>query len=481
MNRHTRFGLTCLLAGIMMVQSAFCGFAAQGVGPAFDPKLNPDAAAAQSQAEVGPGVGPVITNPVEPVPDTPSETAPASDLVIVERSPRLQATTLLNASHTWSQAFVNDQWCVVDNQQFYSISIFLEDVIGNIHYRAYTSSNGWTNWAMNGQQTDIPADFAPIEAIQLRFSGPVRDKYDLYYTTLLSDGRETGWGKNGTTAGTMNTGMTLSGFRMAFFRRGDNPGISLNNAVVSAHADGVQYVDGSLRYISGDGSNFTGWGWVDGQRYYFVDSYPVTGWNYIDGYKYYFAEDGKLVEDLEPIIGANGPFLIRINKEMNCMTIFVQDGANGYIIPLKSFLTSTGEDTPIGTFRTPEKYRWRLMIHGLYTQYATRLGAGLPILMHSVIYDRQSPYSLEAGTYNYLGVARSSGCIRLKTEDCKWIYDHCALGTAVEVYNSPICGPYERPTIAYEISHLQTWDPTDPDVTAEGIAAETARILSSQQ
>ena len=71
------------------------------------------------------------------------------------------------------------------------------------------------------------------------------------------------------------------------------------------------------------------------------------------------------------------------------MTIFVQDGANGYIIPLKSFLTSTGEDTPIGSFRTPEKYRWRLMIHGLYTQYATRLGSGLPILMHSVIYDRQ--------------------------------------------------------------------------------------------
>lgn len=67
-----------------------------------------------------------------------------------------------------------------------------------------------------------------------------------------------------------------------------------------------------------------------------------------------------MVEDLEPIIGANGPFLIRINKQMNCMTIFVQDGANGYIIPLKSFLTSTGEDTPVGTFHTPEKYRWRL-------------------------------------------------------------------------------------------------------------------------
>lgn len=87
--------------------------------------------------------------------------------------------------------------------------------------------------------------------------------------------------------------------------------------------------------------------------------YPVTGWQYIDGYKYYFAEDGKLVEEPEPIIGAtvhSCPYY----KQMNCMTIFVQDGANGYIIPLKSFLTSTGEDTPVGTFHTPEKYRWRL-------------------------------------------------------------------------------------------------------------------------
>ena len=101
--------------------------------------------------------------------------------------------------------------------------------------------------------------------------------------------------------------------------------------------------------------------------------------------------------------------------------------------------------------------------------------------MHSVIYDQPNSFSLHPDTYNYLGVARSSGCIRLATEDCKWIYDHCPLGTTVEVYNSPVAGPYERPTIAYEISHLQTWDPTDDAVTAEAAAAETARILSSGQ
>ncbi len=308
---------------------------------------------------------------------------------------------------------------------------------------------------------------APIEAVQLRFDGPVLDEYDLYYTAVLSDGTETGWGKNGMTVGSMNQGNPIRALRMAFFRKADLPDIVVGNSVVSAHPDGIQYIDGQLRYIHGDGSNFTGWGWDEGQRYYFVDSYPVTGWQYIDGYKYYFAEDGKLVEDLEPIIGAQGPYLIRINKEMNTTTIYVADGQNGYIIPLKSFLCSCGDDTPVGTFRTPEKYRWRLMNSGVSCQYATRLGAGLSFLLHSIIYDIADINTMHPDTYNYLGVARSSGCIRFTTGDAKWIYDHCPIGTTVEVYNSPVPGPYDRPTILAAIPSTQTWDPTDPLAVAQ--------------
>ena len=73
---------------------------------------------------------------------------------------------------------------------------------------------------------------------------------------------------------------------MAFFRKGDTPSLDMAKPVVSDHADGIQTIDGALRYIHGDGSNFTGWGWLGNDRYYFVDSYPVTGWQYIDGYKY---------------------------------------------------------------------------------------------------------------------------------------------------------------------------------------------------
>lgn len=398
-------------------------------------------------------------------------------LVVPDREPHLQTTVLLNDAKTWSQAHVNDQQLEV-GQSFSSISTFLENIHGNVLYRAYNSASGWTGWVMNGQQTPHQSQWLPIEAIQYRFAGPVAAKYDIYYCAVLNDGTQTGWAKNGETAGTMNKGLYMTGFRLAFFVRGTEVNLNTSNPLVSDHADGIQIVDGVMRYIHGNGSNYTGWGWLGNDRYYFVDSNPVTGWQYVDGFKYYFGEDGKMWSDVEPLIGTAGPFMLKINKEMNCLTVYAKDGDNGFIIPVKSFLTSVGDDTPIGTFRTPEKYRWRLMIHDLYTQYATRLGSGLPILIHSIIYDAPNPFTVWASTYNNLGIARSAGCIRLATEDSKWIYDHCAIGTTVVVYNSSVPGPFERPTIKFEIPFEQTWDPTDPNVTQEMIDAETARIIA---
>ncbi len=460
MKKTRKIQLTLLLTGVMALNGSLCSLAASNVGPGFDPKLNPnmqeETTAAPEENNQAPESG---------VTPEASETATTQPAVGVLQQPRLQ-TTILLSEHQWSQPFVNDQWCDAGDQTFYSISIFMENAVGNILYRAYTATNGWTNWVMNGQQTNIPADYAPIEAIQVRFSGAAGNNHDIY-SGVFADGTQTGWGKNGATVGSMNKGMPLKGFRMAFFRKGDVPNVDLTGTVIADHADGIQTIDGGLRYIHGDGSNFTGWGWLGNDRYYFVDSYPVTGWQYIDGYKYYFAEDGKLVQDLEPIIGANGPFLLRINKEMNTTTVYVQDGANGYIIPLKSFLCSCGDDTPVGTFRTPEKYRWRLMNSGVSCQYATRLGSGLSFLFHSIIYDRADVNTMWPETYNYLGVARSAGCIRFTSGDAKWIYDHCPIGTTVEVYQSLIPGPYERPAIEAVIPSDQHWDPTDPVALAQ--------------
>lgn len=531
MRRLKKAGLTLLISSILLSNSVLHAFADQtATSPVITDVVPVETSAASTEATVefqeslGPGqfarpTEPAIS-PGNPIPETevseteiqevitesteasdqpviiapeapsvPEETVqesaqPAMDetgpLSVPKRIPRLQTQILLRDALQWSSPFVNDQPITVDDSSFSSISTYLEGIHGDLLYRTYSTAAGWSRWAMNGQQTALIDGWPLVEAIQFRFSGPVADQYDIYYTASLSNKTYTSWAKNGMTCGAMNQGITMTGFRLMFVEKGTDPQLDLSRPVFAAHADGIQYIDGVLRYIHGaDGSNYTGWGWVGDDRYYFRDSYPVTGWQYIDGYKYYFGEDGKMWTDVEPLIGTAGPFMIRINKEMNCLTIYAQDGANGFIIPVKSFLVSTGDDTPLGTFKTPEKYRWRLMIHDVWTQYATRLGSGLSILMHSIIYDAPDPYTVWASTYNNLGIARSAGCIRLTTADSKWIYDYCPVGTTVEVYNSPIPGPFNRPTIDYEIPFEQRWDPTDPSLTPEGIEASRQSILAA--
>lgn len=399
-----------------------------------------------------------------PAEEQPAETPPAEENIDPATLPRLQ-TTVMGLDNVWSRPFVNDEWISADGEGkagFQSISIFLTNTVGNVLYRAYTSEHGWTPWVMNGQQTQVYLDGSQIEMIQMRITGFVDDRFNIYYTSKLNDGTENDWASNGQSTGTMGKDKAITWFRMALFGQDVAWPYSTTKLTDSDAIDGIQTVDGQLRCFNADGSVHNGWAWQNNDRYYFQDSVPVTGWQYIDGLKYYFDESGKNLTDLEPVLGAGGPFQIKINKEMNCTTIYTKDGDNGFIIPYKTFLCSTGDDTPLGTFKTPEKYRWRLMIHDVYTQYATRLYAGGDFLMHSVIYDRQDARTLQPETYNYLGIARSAGCIRYAVEDCKWIYDHCPIGTTVTVYNSSVPGPFDRPAIHNVIPATQTWDPTDP-------------------
>ena len=199
-------------------------------------------------------------------------------------------------------------------------------------------------------------------------------------------------------------------------------------------------------------------------RYYFKDGYTFRGWQYIDGLKFSFYPNGQLCQDVDGLIGPQAEYELKVNKTLNCLTVYAKDGENGFIIPVKAMLTSVGDDTPIGTFQTPEKYRWRLMYNDTYTQYATRIQAGAGFLFHSITYETTNPHTLIASGYNGLGVVRSAGCIRLTCENAKWIYDNCKIGTNVTIYEDPNTpSPFMKPYVVL-IPDDQNYDPTDPNV-----------------
>lgn len=116
------------------------------------------------------------------------------------RQPRLTTAILSNDSKNWSGAYLNDQQITTEAGGFTAICTYLENIFGDVRYRTYNSTTGWTGWAVGGQQTSFDGNaWYPVEAIQYRFAGPVNDQYDIYYCAQLSDGTETGWGKNGET------------------------------------------------------------------------------------------------------------------------------------------------------------------------------------------------------------------------------------------------------------------------------------------
>lgn len=158
------------------------------------------------------------------------------------------------------------------------------------------------------------------------------------------------------------------------------------------------------------------------------------------------------------------PYYIMVNRLANCVTIYTLDENGEYTLPIKAMTCSVGTDnrTPLGISKISDKYVWRLLFGNTYGHYSVRFNGH--ILFHSVPYTSPANYALKEGQFNLLGEPASQGCIRLCVEDAKWIYDNCAKGTVVEVYDSEDPGPLGKPVMPKvdESSPFKGWDPTDP-------------------
>lgn len=363
------------------------------------------------------------------------------------------------------------------------IKLWLTGVDGSISYRVYLHNGGWQGWVSDGAAAGGENTGNPIEAIQIKLGGYAGQVLDVWYRTTIADHDTLGWAKTGAPAGSVGEGRAITNFEACLTQ------IGLTGQDAGAISTDLPYgfyqKDGVNCYAQVPGGSYNGWLDSDGARYYVKDDVLQTGWQYIDGLKFYFDQQGKLVQDLDPIIGIQSSYLIKVNKELNCLTPYAKDGDNGYIIPVKAMLCSVGDDTPLGTFHTPEKYRWRLMVNDTYTQYATRIEAGKGFLIHSVCYDKPDIYSMQSVGYNGLGVVRSLGCVRLTAANAKWIYDNCSLGTTVEIYEDATSpGPFYKPAVE-KIPDDQTWDPTDPlvsrDVKDQALAKQQQEQAASEQ
>ncbi|OUP62875.1 hypothetical protein B5F13_12110 [Drancourtella sp. An177] len=290
---------------------------------------------------------------------------------------------------------------------------------GDIEYRSHVQGIGWQSWVKNGATSGTTGENKRLEAIEIRLTGEMAKYYDIYYRAHVQQFGWLGWAKNGESAGTSQYGYRMEAFEIRLLPKGSHAPGSTSNAFRKGKA----------------------------------------GWYYENGYKFYYVNNVKQT-DIRNVIGAQSSYVIKINKAQSCVTVYANDGSNGYIIPVVAFACSPGSGTPTGTFSTSDKYRWHTL-YGAKGQWCTRITGH--ILFHSLPYTDFNNRTMMPNQYNKLGTWASSGCIRLRAGDAKWIYDYCKSGTKVIIYNESSPGPLGKPVYA-KIPANQNWDPTDPTI-----------------
>lgn len=158
-------------------------------------------------------------------------------------------------------------------------------------------------------------------------------------------------------------------------------------------------------------------------------------------------------------------YYIKVNNEANVVTVYKKDTQGKFNTPVRAMVCSIGDETPqSGTYKlTGYKREWNHLQGDVWGQYAVQIIGN--ILFHSVPYTEASKDKLEYWEYDKLGTKASLGCIRLKVEDVKWIYDNCPKGTVVEFYSDKNPGPLGKPPVKKisDDEEVRDWDPTDPD------------------
>ena len=74
---------------------------------------------------------------------------------------------------------------------------------GAIEYQTHVQTYGWEkNWRKNGQNSGTQGKGKRLEALRIRLTGKMAEKYDIFYRVHSQKFGWLGWAKNGENAGT---------------------------------------------------------------------------------------------------------------------------------------------------------------------------------------------------------------------------------------------------------------------------------------
>ena len=139
---------------------------------------------------------------------------------------------------------------------------------------------------------------------------------------------------------------------------------------------------------------------------------------------------------------AEPPYAVEVNLGSQCVTVYRADDRSEAGIVRQMICSSgppgTEDETPCGEFTVKQHYpdertEWYyIKQYEVYVQYVTRFNG--PYLFHSLPYAERDVSTVDREARSLLGTPASHGCIRLRSEDAKWLALNCPDGTPVRVY-----------------------------------------------
>ncbi|MGN0775783.1 MAG: L,D-transpeptidase family protein, partial [Candidatus Ventricola sp.] len=130
-------------------------------------------------------------------------------------------------------------------------------------------------------------------------------------------------------------------------------------------------------------------------------------------------------------------YTLMVDVTNQIVRAYTYDENGEYTVLVREMICSTGtkkNPTPLGTTIMPSKRaRWGYFpTWDSHAQYLTRIDGSNAF--HSVLYSAADERTLSVKSFEALGTPASHGCVRLYVCDAKWIYDNCAAGTIITVY-----------------------------------------------
>ena len=179
--------------------------------------------------------------------------------------------------------------------------------------------------------------------------------------------------------------------------------------------------------ITGEFDNFTDAALKGFQK---VNGLQETGIADPETQRLLFSDGARGAEQVEQ------PYYIKVSLDEQRVYVYRWvDGDYNQLIKTMICSSGLGGSTPRGIFVSPghRDSRWHYFVEfNCWAQYAFVITGN--ILFHSVIYSDKSESSLRYSTLSNLGHKASHGCVRLRVEDARWIYEHCGAGQVIEVY-----------------------------------------------